>query len=123
MLKGRAHKFCGQSIWVKDQTFKKKNKDICNKLKVDEPAQVFLKSNILYICKIMRERQVDQIIDKLVVNKRTGSKIYIKEPHKPSSKSSLIKHIKIYNALSFEVKSAKIASIKRRFKKENVEVH
>ena len=76
--------------------------------------------NIAFTIKIMKENQVEQIIDKLVVNKQTGSKIYIKEPHKPSSKSSLIMHVEIYNALPFVVNTAKISSIKQRFKKEKV---
>ena len=72
------------------------------------------------MCKLFKDKQVDQIMDKLIINKRTGSKIYFKEPQKPSSKSSLIMHVEIFNALPLEVKLAKISTIKRRFKKEKV---
>ena len=107
--------------WVlKENCFRKKNKEVCEKIKVDEPDQIFKKTNIIYICKIMRDKACDQILNKLIINKRAGSKIYIKAPHKPSSKSSLVRHIDLFNALPFELKTAKITSIKRRLKKEKV---
>ena len=55
----------------------------------------------------MKDRAVEQLMNKLVINKRTGSKIYIREPHKPSSKSPIIRHIELYNALPLEIKLAK----------------
>ena len=107
--------------WIlRENCFLKKNSEVCEKIKVDEPEQAYLKANVLHIIKIIKEREVDQMLDKLAMNNRLGSKIYIKEPHKPSSKSSIIRHIELYNALPFELKSMKISSIKRKFKKHDV---
>ena len=107
--------------WIlRENCFRKANSEVCAKLKVDEPEQSYLKANVLHILKIIKDREVDQIMDKLAINNRLGSKIYIKEPHKPSSRSSLIRHIELYNALPFELKSMKIASIERKFKKNDV---
>ena len=107
--------------WIlRENCFRKKNREVCGKIKVDEPEQAYLKANVLHIIKIIKEREVDQMLDKLAMNNRLGSKIYIKEPHKPSSKSSIIRHIELYNALPFELKSMKISSIKRKFKKHDV---
>ena len=68
----------------------------------------------------MRDKVCHQILNKLIINKRSGSKVYLKAPHKPSSKLSLIRHIDLFNALPFELKTAKIPSIKQRLKKEKV---
>ena len=93
---------------------------MCAKLKVDEPEQSFLKANVIHILKIIKDREVGQIIEKLSINNRLGSKIYFKDSQKPSSRSSLIRHIDLYNALPFDLKSMKISSIKRKFKKHDV---
>ena len=75
---------------VKDNCFKNKHKEICDKTKVDDPEQIFLKNNVAHICKIMKEKEVDQIMNKLITNKRTGSKIYLKEPQNPLQSHQLL---------------------------------
>ena len=80
--------------WIlRENTFRKSNKEICSKLKTDEPEQTFLKANVLHIIKIVKDREVGQIIEKLAINNRLGSKIYFKDTQKPSSRSSLIRHV------------------------------
>ena len=107
--------------WIlRENTFRKANKEICAKLKIDEPEQTFLKSNVLHIAKIVKDREVGQIMEKLYINNRIGSKIYFKDPQKPSSRSSLIRHVDLYNALSLDTKAMKISSLKRKFKKHDV---
>ena len=61
-------------------------------------------------------------MDKLILNKRTGSKINMRDPQKPSAKSSLTRHIDLYNALPFEWKTLKIPVLKRRLRKMKVTV-
>ena len=107
--------------WIlRENVFKKANKDVCAKLRVDEPEQSFLKANTIHILKIMKDREVDQVLEKLSINNRLGSKIYMKDPQKPSSRSALIRHIDLYNALPVDLKAMKIESVKRKLKKHDV---
>ena len=107
--------------WIlRENCFKKKNKEVCAKIKADEPDQVYLKANVLHILKLIRDNDVDQILEKFTINKRLGTKIYLKEPHKPSSRSSIIRHVDLYNALPIETKTLKISSLKRKFKNHDV---
>ena len=104
--------------WImKENTYKKKYKEICQKLKVEETSQIILKNNVLHICKMMKEQVVDQLMKKLVINKRTGSKVYLREPQKTNSKSSLIRHITLFNALPLDLKLLPIPRLKRKLKK------
>ena len=68
----------------------------------------------------MKDKAVMQLMNKLVMNKRTRSRVYVREPHKPPSKLSLIRHMEFFNAVPMQIKMAKISSIKRRFKKERI---
>ena len=107
--------------WIlRENCYRKPNSEVCAKLKVDEPEQSFLKANVLHILKIVKDREVGQIIEKLSINNRLGSKIYFKDPQKPSSRSSIIRHVDLYNALPFDTKAMKISSLKRKFKKHDV---
>ena len=101
--------------------FQEKTQGNCQKIRVDEPDQKLLKTNVIYICKIMKEKEVEQITNKLIINKRTGSKVYLRDPHKPSSKSSFIRHIALYNALPLELKALSIPSLKRKMHKLRVQ--
>ena len=107
--------------WIlRENCFKKKNSEVCAKIKVDEPEQAYLKANVLHILKIFKDNDVDQIRNQFSINKRLGTKIYLREPHKPSSRSSIIRHIELYNALPIETKTMKISSLKRKFKNHDV---
>ena len=66
----------------------------------------------------MKDKAVNQLMNKLVMSNRTGSMVYLREPLKPSTKSSFVRHIALYNALPVKIKTAKISTIKRRLKKE-----
>ena len=76
--------------------------------------------NTLYITKIMYEREVTQIPNMLKIGERKGSKVYFRELQCVSSKSSLIGHIRLFNALSFEVKILNTMRLKRKLKKLSV---
>ena len=108
--------------WIlQENWYKKKNKDICEKIKVEEPEQKLLKNNVLYICKIMQEREVQQILNKMIINKRAGSKVYMRNPQKPMSKSSIIRHVSLFNALPLDLKNLSIQRLKRKLRKMQVQ--
>ena len=98
-------------------TYRKKNKEICQEIKSELPDQMILKSNAKYITKVIYEKEVAQILSMLSLNNRLGTKIYIKHPHKPTSKSSLIRQIRLYNALTLDLKAMNPKQIKRKLKK------
>ena len=91
--------------WIYNRpTFKTKYTEICRDIKLEPPDQKILKANVRYITKIMYDKDVDQICDMMHINKRIGTKIYLKQPHKISSKASLVRHISLYNALPLDLK-------------------
>ena len=96
----------------------KKYSDICEEINIEPPSQQLIK--IKYISKILHEREVDQILEKFVINPRVGTKIYMRDPHKMNSKASLIRHINLYNALPLELKMLNPERLKRRLQKLNV---
>ena len=98
----------------------KKYSDICHEINVDNPEQKLLKANTKFICKLMREKQVEQILNFLIINLRIGTKIYMVDPQKESSKSALIRHIKLYNALPLNLKTMNQARLKRKLLKNKV---
>ena len=73
-----------------------------------------------YFTKITYEREVTQIRNMLKIGERKGSKVYFRELQCVSSKSSLIGHIRLFNALSFEVKILNTMRLKRKLKKLSV---
>ena len=77
-------------------------------------------ANVKYITKVINEREVKQLIDMLIINKCVGTIIYVKDPHKPNSKSSLIRHITLYNALPNDIKLLNPMKIRRALKKLTV---
>merc|ERR1711954_500584 len=77
---------------------------ICKEIHVEELAQKILENNTKFICKLMFEKKVTQILNSLIINNRIGSQVFIANPQKNSSKSALIKLIKLYNALPLEIK-------------------
>ena len=79
-----------------------------------------LKTNTLYITKIMYEREVTQILNMLKIGERKGSKVYFREPQRVCSKSSLIRHISLFNALPFKMKILNTMRLKRKLKKLSV---
>ena len=81
---------------INENCFKKRYTKICKAIKVDDPSQIILKNNITHICKLLSEKEV--------------------------GKSSLTKHIDLYNALPFEWKTLKIPVLKRRLRKMKVSV-
>ena len=107
---------------INENCFKKRYTKICKAIKVDDPSQIILKNNIAHICKLISEKEVGQLMDKLIINKHTGSKIYMRDPQKPSAKSLLTRHIDLYNALPFELKTLKIPVLKRRLRKMKVSI-
>ena len=68
----------------------------------------------------MYEKCVDQILDLLTINKRTGTKVYIADPQKTSSRSALIRLISLYNALPFEMKTLNPDRLKRKLTRSTV---
>ena len=70
----------------------KKYSEICEEIQVETPAQKMLKTNTKYRAKILYDKEVDQILNLFKINERMGSKIYMKDPQKSNSKSSIICH-------------------------------
>ena len=60
----------------------------------------------------MKENEVKQTLNKMIINKRLGMKVYMRTPQKQYTKSSLIRHIALYNALALELKVMNIPSLK-----------
>ena len=107
--------------WIYQKpTYLKKYSEICEEIGVDHPEQKILKTNTKYITKIIQEKEVSQILNQLKIHERTGTKIYIKNPQKQNSKSSLIRHIRLYNALPPELKRLNPIQMKRKLKKHTV---
>ena len=93
--------------WIfKRSTYRKKHEDICKEIKNEPPDQKILKANVRYITKVIYEREVKQLIDMLTI--------------KPNSKSSLIRHLKLYNALPNDIKLSNPMKIRRTLKKLTV---
>ena len=65
----------------------------------------------------MKDKEVEQIMNKLSINKRTWSKVYFRNPQKQSSKSSIIRHVALYNTLPLDLKTLNIPSLKRKMLK------
>ena len=84
------------------------------------PDQIILKTNVMYVAKLLHEKSVKQIMNKLIINNRTGTKIYMKNPQKLTSKASLIRHIELYNSLPHDLKTLNPQRLKRRLKKMTV---
>merc|ERR1711954_277342 len=76
--------------------------------------------DIKFICKLMHDKKVKQILDFLIVNVRTGSKVYMADPQKNSSKSAIIKLIQLYNTLPLEIKLLSPQRLKRKLLKWKV---
>ena len=107
--------------WIYGKTtYMKSYKEICQEIQVEPPKQVILKTNTRYICKLMFEKQVTQLMNFLKINKRTGSKVYLKEPHKASTKASLNRHIDLFNTLPLELKTLNPKRLKRKLAKLSV---
>ena len=107
--------------WIYNRcTFKVKTKDILTEVRVNEPSQTLLKVNTKFICKIMNENKVDQILNLFIKNRCTDSKVYLVDPQKDQSKSAIIRHIKLYNALPLEIKVLNPQRLKRKLRKHNV---
>ena len=79
-----------------------------------------VKFNIIYISKIIYKKKVHQILNKLIINPRIGTKIHMRDPLKPNSRSSLSRHIKLYNALPLDLKSLNPNRLRRKLKKLQV---
>ena len=103
-----------------NNTFKLNYKKICESIKVKPPDQKIIKINTQYITKILFEKEVEQILDMLILNKRLGSKVYIRHTLKPSSKASLVRHISLFNALPLDLKLLNPSRLKRKLTKLNV---
>ena len=97
-----------------------KYKNICQDIEVDEPKQLILKQNTKFICKLMSERKVDQLLNLMLINPRLGTKVYMADPHKPSSKAAIIRLIQLYNALPLELKSLNQPRLRCKLKKFDV---
>ena len=82
-----------------------KNSEICNEIKVKEPSQTLLKNNAKFICKLMYEKKVVNLIDLMIINPRIGTKVYLADPQKQHSKSAIIRLVHLYNALPLELKA------------------
>ena len=103
-------------------TYMKRYEDICQDIRVELPAQKLLKLNTRFICKLMFEKRVVQIIDFLIINPRTGTKIYLADPQKTSSRSAIIRLISLYNALPLELKLLNPDRLKRKLSRLQVSV-
>ena len=101
-------------------TYMKKYSEICQELKVDEPQQKLLKTNTRFICKIMQEKKVDQLLSCLIINPRTGTKVYLADPHKNNSRSALVRHISLYNSLPQDLKMLNPSRLKRKLDRHTV---
>ena len=107
--------------WIYGKTtYMKSYKEICQEIRAEPPEQVILKTNTRYICKLMFEKQVTQLMNFLKINKRTGSKVYLKEPHKASTKASLNRHIHLFNTLPLELKTLNPKRLKQKLEKLSV---
>ena len=107
--------------WIYNRnTFKVKSKDIISDIHVDEPSQTLLKVNTKFICKIMHENKVDQLLNLFIKNRHLGSKVYLADPQKDQSKSAIIRRVKLYNALPLDIKSLNPQRLKRKLKKHKV---
>ena len=101
-------------------TYMVKYSKICQDIKVEEPDTKILNNNTKFICKLMHDKKVKQILDFLIVNVRTGSQVYMADPQKNSSKSAIIKLIRLYNALPLEIKLLSPQRLKRKLLKWKV---
>merc|ERR1711954_343361 len=93
---------------------------ICKEIQVEEPAQKILNNNTKFICKLMFEKKVTQILNSLIMYNRIGSQVFIANPQKNPSKSSLIKLMKLYNALPLKIKILTPQKLKRKLIKWTV---
>ena len=106
-------------IYMKN-TYMVRYSKICQDIKVEEPDTKILNNNTKFICKLMHDKKVKQILDFLIVNVRTGSQVYMADPQKNSSKSAIIKLIRLYNALPLEIKLLSPQRLKRKLLKWKV---
>ena len=79
-----------------------------------------LNNNTKFICKLMFEKKVTQILNSIIINNRIGSQVFIANPQKNSPKSALIKLIKLYNALPLEIKILTPQKLKQKLIKWKV---
>ena len=79
-----------------------------------------VKSNFIYISKRIYKKKVHQILNKLIINPTIGTKIYMRDPLKPNSRSSLSRHIKLYNALPLHLNSLNPNRLRKKLKKLQV---
>ena len=68
----------------------------------------------------MYKNKVDQLLNLFIKNRRLGSKVYLADPQKDQSKSAIIRHVKLYNALPLDIKSLNPQRLKRKLKKHKV---
>ena len=97
-----------------------KYKDICQEIRVEPPPQKLLKNNAKFICKIMYEKRVQQILDLMIINPRIGTQVYMVDPHKNNSKSAIIRHVQPYNTLPLDIKILNSERLKRKLAKLQV---
>ena len=101
-------------------TYMTKYKDICHDIQEDEPKQLLLKTNTKFICKLMTECKVDQLLNLMIINVRLGSKVYMADPHKQGLKAAIIRLVQLYNALPLELKSLNQQRLKQKLTKFDV---
>ena len=92
----------------------KRYDEICKEIRVEPPAQKLLKNNTKFICKIMHKQRVRQILEMLIINPQTGTKVDMVNPQKTNSKSAILKHVQLYNALPLKLKSLNPDRLKQR---------
>ena len=88
----------------------------CKSIRSDTPSQTILKTNVIYIAKLINEQEVTQLMDMLTLSKWPGSIIYMKEPKRVHAKASLDRQISLYNPLPNEIKRLSNLRLKRQLK-------
>ena len=98
-------------------------KALCHFLKIDSPRQEILKSNFKLMHKMLKSGQPKHIMDKLIIPKRSKSMIYVKGHFQTerAKRSPLSAGIRLYNAISPDIKVLPQKQLKKKLKKHDID--